>query len=149
METASIDAANPLSFLTVIFAAVVSGNWFVAAAALLVVLVALLRKFGKQLHNYLPDDSKLDAPLYFLFDTKPGGWLLNVLTAVAGGVGTALLAGVPVTWAIIKPILSVSLSGAALWGAVKDVADWKAASPTAPAVAPVANTTDAVAELNK
>lgn len=115
---------NPMVFVKVIVDAVKAGDWVAAAAALLVLLVALLKVFGKRLHDFLPDTSPLDKPLWFLLDTKPGGWLMNFLTSTGAGVGLSLLAGEKITWALLKPILSVSLTAAALWGLVKDINDW-------------------------
>lgn len=115
---------NPMVFVKVMVDAVKAGDWVAAAAALLVLLVALLKVFGKRLHDFLPDTSPLDKPLWFLLDTKPGGWLMNFLTSTGAGVGLSLLAGEKITWALLKPILSVSLTAAALWGLVKDINDW-------------------------
>ncbi len=127
---------DPMPFVHVVFNHVKAGEWLGAAAALLVVIVSLLRVYGRKLHDWLPDNQIWDKPLWFLFDTKPGGWLLNLLTALAGGIGTAQVAGEPVTWALLKPILLVSVSGAALWELVKDLMDFFKKKP-APAVAPV------------
>lgn len=115
---------TPTVYIGIIFRAVKTGNWWMAAAAFLVLLVSLLRVYGKRLHEWLPDNQIWDKPLWFLFDTKPGGWLLNLMTAVAGGCGTSLLAGEPVTWSIVKPILMVSVTASALWELVKDIIAW-------------------------
>jgi len=115
---------NPMVFVKVIVDSVKAGDWVAAAAALLVLLVALLKVFGKRLHDFIPDSSPLDKPLWFLLDTKPGGWLMNFLTSTGAGVGLSLIAGEKITWALLKPILSVSLTAAALWGLVKDISDW-------------------------
>lgn len=112
---------NPMPFLQVIFTAVKDGNWWAAASALLVLIVSLIRLYGKKLHDKIPDDSAWDKPFWFIFDTKAGGYLLNMSTAVAGGVGTAILAHEPITWALVKPILMVSVTGTALWEIAKDV----------------------------
>lgn len=141
-------AASPedtLSFLKIVFSSVASGNFVAAAAALLVVVVGLLRGYGKKLHDSLPDDHPLDKVLWFLFDTKPGGWGLNFLTAIAGGLGTALVAGTPITWSILVPILTVSLSGAALWNLFKDILEWRASK----SAASVTNTKSAIEVINK
>lgn len=140
-DAAAVPALDsPLPFLKVVFLNVKDGNWWGAAAALLVLLVSLLRLYGKKLHDWLPDNLIWDKPLWFLFDTKPGGWLVNLLTALAGGVGTAQLAGEPVTWALVKPILTVAVTGAAIWEMLKDLFDWAkakgAAAKAEPAPAP-------------
>jgi hypothetical protein len=127
---------SPLPFLKVVFLIVKNGNWFGAAAALLVLVVSLLRLYGKKVHAFLSDKkSALDVPFKFLFETKPGGWLLNFATAVAGGMGTALLASEPITWALLKPIVEVSVTGSALWELLKDVWQW-IQSKKAPAAPP-------------
>ncbi len=121
-DPAALD--NPLAFAKLIFTGVTTGNWFMAAAALLVLVVGLLRLYGKKLHDALPDNLIWDVPLAFLFDTRPGGWVLGLLTALGGGAASALLAGQPVTWALLKPIFGVWLSGAALLELGKDVLTW-------------------------
>lgn len=131
---------SPLPFVKIVFLNVKNGNWWGAAAALLVLLVSLLRLYGKKLHDWLPDNLLWDKPLWFLFDTKPGGYIVNFLTALAGGIGTAQLAGEPVTWALVKPILTVAVTGAAIWEMLKDLFEWAKAKGAAKAEAPPANT---------
>jgi hypothetical protein len=116
---ASLD--DPTPFVKMAYKSVAGGDWWGAAAAVLVLLIAVLRKYGKWLHEKIPDTNPLDKIFYFFLETKPGGWLMNLLTSVAGLTGTAMLAGQPVTWAIVKPILLVSVTGAALWELAKDV----------------------------
>lgn len=126
---------NPGSFLKLVYLNVKLGNWWAAAAALLVAVVALLRSYGKKLHELIPDNNPIDKFFWFMLETKPGGWLFNILTAVAGGCGTALMVGEPVNWALVKPILMVSVTGAALWEMGKDLYEWiqsKRAPPPAP-----------------
>jgi hypothetical protein len=129
--------SNPIPFLQTLYEAVKTGNGLVAATALLVSLVALLRIYGPKVHALLPDHVLLDKPFYFLFDTKPGGWVLNLLTAVAIAAAPGLLSGVPFSWDVVKPVLMVSLSGAAIWGALKDLYEWYLERKRVPAVAPV------------
>jgi len=112
---------DPTALVQVVFKSVVAGDWWAAASALLVLIVALLRKYGQKLRDALDDKNPLDKALWFIFSTKAGGWLLNLVTSVAGGMGTALLAGAPVNWALVKPILLVSITAASLWELVKDV----------------------------
>lgn len=111
---------DPTVYLRIIFDAVEKKNWGALAAAVLVLFVAVFRAFGKKLHDFLPDDSFADKPLIFLYDTKLGGWVLNTCTAMAGGFGTALLAGKAIDFELVRTVLSVSLSAAGIWGAVKD-----------------------------
>lgn len=124
---------RPIAYAQIIFKAVASGDWWAAASALLVLIVVLLRKYGRWLHEKIPDTNPIDKVFWFLLDTKPGGWLLNFLTAISGGVGTSLLAGVPITWAIVKPVLLVSITGASLWELVKDIGTWIANKKAPPA----------------
>ena len=112
---------NPESFAKILFEAITSGNWTVVAAAALVLIVAAIRVYGKKLQEALPDSNPLDKALTFLFSTTWGGWILNILTAIAGALGTALLAGAPVTWGLVGAAVMTALSGAALWELLKDV----------------------------
>jgi len=140
---------SPAPIAKVMFQSAANGNWWAAVSAFLVLVVALIRKYGKAIHEMLPDTNPLDKIFWFLFDTKPGGWLLNFLTAVAGVAGLAIMAGEQVTWTLMKPILIVALTSASLWEMAKDVLAWVAskkqqtpvpvAVPGAPA-APVAPT---------
>lgn len=135
------DPAAAVSMVKTIFVAVKEGNWWLAASALLVLVVGLLRTLGKKFHEWLPDNNILDKPLIFLYDTKVGGWLLNWLTALAGGVGTAMAAGVHVDWSLWKSVLMISTSASAVLELVKDITAWvktkfKKADPPAPAPAP-------------
>lgn len=126
-------AQNPeeaQAFFKILLHAVRDRNWTSAAAALLVLTVGLTRLYGAKIHDLIPDDTQnkalqfLDNLLGFLLESKPGGWVLNVLTAIAGACGTSLLAEEPITWELLKPTISVSMSGAGLWGAAKDMKEW-------------------------
>ena len=131
------DPAAAVSMVKTVFLAVKEGNWWLAAAGFLLLVVGLLRTLGKKFHEWLPDNNVLDKPLIFLYDTKVGGWLLNWLTALAGGVGTAMAAGVPVDWSIWKSVLIVSTSGSALFELYKDIKEWwLSRKKTEPAPAP-------------
>ena len=112
-----------------VYKGVTSGDWLGSAAALLVVCVMVIRKFGKQIHEALPDDNPLDKLFWFFLETKPGGWLLNFLTTLTGALGTAILSGTAITWGVIKPVLMVSLTGASLWELYKDVVDFTKKKP--------------------
>lgn len=130
---------DPLPFLRVLFDAVRNGNGTLAASALLVVVVFALRLYGPKLHALLSDHTLADKALYFLFETRPGGWLLNLLTSIAGGTGSAVLVGVPLSWELAKPIIGVSIGGAALYEFASDLwrmfQAWRA-SKTAPVLVP-------------
>lgn len=130
--SAVVNDATPM--IKVVYTAVAHGDWWAAAAAFLVLVVALIRKYGLVVYAKLKPTNPLDKVLFFILKTTPGGWILNQLTAISGGVGTALMAGEKLSWAIVKPILMVSITGASLWELVKDVRDYvagmKAAAPT-------------------
>lgn len=115
---------SPQSLLVIAYKHIKAGDWVQAIGALVVFLIALLRLFGKKVHAAIPDSSWMDKPFWFLFDTKPGGWILNFLFVTAAGMASVYAAGESVTWELLKPILSVSLTAAALWGLVKDVWEW-------------------------
>lgn len=119
-----IEVEASVSMVKTVFTAVKTGDWWLAAGAFLVLVVSLLRTAGKKFHAWLPDDNVLDKPLIFLYDTKIGGWVLNWLTALAGGIGTAMAAGVPVDMSLWKSVLMVSTSASALFELWKDVSEW-------------------------
>lgn len=144
--TMAPDVAAAASLVKTVFTGVKAGNWWLAAGAFLVLVVSLLRTAGKKFHEWLPDDNILDKPLLFLYDTKIGGWILNWLTATAGGIGTAMAAGVPVDASLWKSVVMVSTSASALFELYSDLMAWwkaraakkaVAAVPAPPAVAPV------------
>lgn len=108
----------------VMFEAVNSGDWAAVAGAALVLIVAGIRLYGQKVRGALPDENIVDKALTWLLESKPGGWVLNILTAISGAMGTALLAGAPITFSIIKAALLTALSGAALWELLKDVLGW-------------------------
>jgi len=140
-----VDVQTEVAMVKTVFNGVKSGNWWLAAGAFLVLVVSLLRSAGKKFHEWLPDNNILDKPLIFIYDTKVGGWVLNWLTALAGGIGTAMLAGVAVDFSLWKSVLMVSTSGSALFELYSDIMAWwkaraakKAAAPApVPAPAPV------------
>jgi len=111
-------------FVKLAFQAVREGNWGTVAAAFIVVLVGIIKRYGTKLHELIPDAWWVDRVFWFLLETKPGGWITNFLTTTGAGIGTALIAGEKITWALLKPILVVTLSGAAIWGLVKDLIEW-------------------------
>lgn len=133
-----LDIPAEMNMVKVVFTSVKEGNWWLAAGALLMVVVSLLRTSGKKFHEWLPDNNILDKPLIFLYDTKIGGWVLNWLTALAGGIGTAMAAGVTVDMSLWKSVVMVSTSGTALFELWDDLVTWwKNRKPATPAPAPV------------
>lgn len=115
---------DPHEFFKIVVHSVESGDWLTAAAALLVGIVAFVRTYGKKVHGLLPEKSVPWKLLYFLLETKPGGTLLNGATAACSGIALTLLAGEAVTWTLLKPIVLVSMTGAAMWGWTKDFLEW-------------------------
>lgn len=123
-----------------------NGDWVSALSCVLVILIGLFRMFAKKLHDFIPDDNPLDKFFYFMLETKPGGWIVNFLTTSGLGVGSFLMLGQPITWAILKPIFGLSLTMAGVWGAAKDLWEWaqpkikammeKKTTPPAPPAAP-------------
>lgn len=132
---------NPMPVAQAVYKAVALGDWWTAAAGVLVLLVALIRWGGPKVHELIPDFKPIDLPLDFLFHTKPGGYVLNLMTSAAVVMTPAVLSGTHVTWALVKPVLMVSGGAALLWEMLKDSWDWwqakKApAAPIAPAPQP-------------
>ena len=129
------------------------GDYVAVLAAVLVLLVAAIRIYGQKLRGELPDENFLDKALTWLLESKPGGWALNVLTALAGAYATALLAGEPITWAVTQAALLTALSGAALWELAKDILGWwaakKALEAGEAAKAKIQNSGDAVKAVNE
>lgn len=143
---------NPEPFAKILLGAVTKGDWEVVAAAALVVLVAVIRVYGRKIQEALPDENPVDKGLTWLFSSTWGGWALNITTAVAGAFATALLAGAPITWGLVQTALLTALSGAALWELVKDilaaVAARKAAEAGTAAAAKITTTAAAVKAIN-
>lgn len=125
-----------------VFLAVKSGNWWLAASAFLILVVGLLRKYGKKVHEFLDDNNPLDKWFFHpIFDTKIGGWVLNWLTAIAGGLGTAWAAGSKIDGSLMQSVLLVSTSATVLielWDDVKEWWDARKAKKAADAVAAAA-----------
>ncbi len=87
-----------------------NGDWISAIAGLLVILIGLFRMFAKKLHELIPDENPIDKFFWFMLETKIGGWIMNFLTTTSLGIASTLLVGEPITWAILKPILGLSLT---------------------------------------
>jgi hypothetical protein len=132
--------------------AVKNGDWLAVVAAVLVLVVAGVRLYGQKIRGELPDENWVDKALTWLLESKPGGWTLNVLTAISGAYATALLAGEPITWGITQAALVTALSGAALWELAKDVIGWwatkKAIEAGKAAAAQIQTSGDAVGAVN-
>lgn len=124
----SLDA--PLTSMKGLYLAIESGNGWLAAMFLLFVFVGGIRIIGKRVHAMIPDDTKhpvlkpIETFLYFVFDTKIGGWTLNWLSAVGGCLSTAAIAGMPVDAAAWKVAVMASTGGTALIELKDDVLEW-------------------------
>jgi len=126
--TPSLDA--PLMSAKGFFTAVKTGNGWLAAMFMLFFFVGAMRVGGKWLHKMIPDDTKnrflafIEAILFFFFDTKLGGWILNWLSAIGGCLSTAAMAGMPVDMASWKVAIMASTAGTALIELKDDVMEW-------------------------
>jgi len=116
--------ADLLELVRFVGGAFKAGMWFAAAVGTIVCLVLALRIYGKKLHELIPDDSIADKPFYFLFDTKPGGVLLNGLTAASVVVTPLMLSGEQFTPAVAGTALLAGVGASQLWGWVKDLYEW-------------------------
>lgn len=115
---------NPQAIAAMGLKKVMEGDWLGAIALLVVLVVSVLKVFGKKIHEMIPDSSWADKPFWFLFETKVGGWIMNFLTVTAGGVAAVLGAGTTPTWGMWKAILTLSLTSAGVWALIKDITDW-------------------------
>jgi hypothetical protein len=126
-----IDAApDPLLGLLRLVADLVrSGQWMQVGMFLTIILVLAFQRYGRAALERFHGDEKglfgaLRSVLAFLFTTKPGGWLLNVATTIAGALAAAGLAGVPVTAAMALPIITGAAATAGIYGGLKDTWEW-------------------------
>ena len=121
---------EPITSAKGFYAAVKTGNGWLAAMFMLFFLVGFIRIVGKRIHAMIPDDTKnkflvpVEKVLYFIFDTKIGGWVLNWLSAIGGCLSAAALAGMPVDAAAGKVALMASTGGTALIELKDDVMEW-------------------------
>ena len=124
----SID--EPITTAKGFYAAAKSGQWAIAFACLLVAFIAFLRTGGKWLHDKIPDDTKhwflapLERVLFFIFDTKIGGWILNWLTSISMVFITAYEAKLPIDAGLWKTALMASTGATALVELAKDIKEW-------------------------
>jgi len=128
-----------------------AGMWLSGVVALIVAVVFTIRLFGKKAHDAIPDDSILDKPFWFLFDTKPGGILLNALTACGVVLAPLMVAGQVLTPTLVGVTLAASIGASQVWGWAKDVYEWwKSRKPPtdAPKAAGVAAGNDPGPTLN-
>jgi hypothetical protein len=115
-----------------------AGEFFAAAIAAIIALVFAVRIFGKKVHDFIPDDSVLDKPFFFLFDTKPGGVILNALVTSGVVLAPALLSGAKMTPVLAGSTLLAGVGASAIWGWLKDLIGWWKARKPDPAPAQAA-----------
>jgi hypothetical protein len=126
--TPSLD--EPLTSAHGFYMAVKTGNGWLAAMFMLFFFVGAIRIIGKRIHAMIPDDTKnkflvpVEKVLYFIFDTKIGGWLLNWMSAIGGCLSSAAMAGVPVDSKAWKVAILASTGGTALIELKDDVMEW-------------------------
>lgn len=113
-----------LSLLRFAGGAFKAGMWFVAAVSSIIAIVFALRLWGKRLHDMIPDESAFDRPFWFLFDTKPGGVLLNGLTASGVVLTPVLLSGQTMSPALAGATLAAGIGASTAWGWLKDLYGW-------------------------
>lgn len=112
------DAAGMVKMFT---ESVKSGNGWLIAALIVAMLVSLFRTAGKKLHDWLPDNNAIDKVLYYVYDTKIGGWVLNWATSIAGGLLSAISFGWEINGALWLKVLAVSTTASAVFELVRDI----------------------------
>jgi hypothetical protein len=121
---------SPFTSAKGFYKAVKTGNGWLAAMFMLFFLVGFIRIVGKRIHAMIPDDTKnkflipVERVLFFIFDTKIGGWVLNWLSAIGGCLSAAAMAGSPVDAAAWKVAILASTGGTALIELKDDVMEW-------------------------
>lgn len=121
---------DPLSSAKGLYHAITTKNGWLIAMFLLFFLVGGLRIVGKRVHAMIPDDTThvllrpIEKALYFIFDTKIGGWVLNWLSAIGGCLASAHMAGHPVDGEAWKVAFLASTGGTALIELKDDVMAW-------------------------
>lgn len=129
----SIDSFDAVAqFALLLVRAVQSKDWQFAVGLLLLLAMLGLRKFagfieGKK-EGWMGD-------LAAFFGTQFGGTILLFLTAVIGGLGSAMLGHVPVTPGLFLDVTKMALMTAGGWSAiVKPAWEWFKARRAAPVV---------------
>lgn len=115
--TPDVGTLDPVAFLKLIFDAIQNKNWGAVASIVVVLFVWAVRKFDAKLPVVGP---YVDRAL----NTKIGGWVFNFATVAAGALGTAVLAGQPITWALLGGVATVGLGSTSIWELIKDVKEW-------------------------
>lgn len=115
---------HPLDSMQNFYVSAKEGKWWVAAMFMLLAVVGFFRVAGKKLHDWIPDDSAWDKPLFFIYETKVGGWLLNWLTAISGALFFAHQAGIPVDAGTWKTAFLASTGSTAIVELWQDISEW-------------------------
>lgn len=115
--TATTAFADEADAFKLIFEGVDKGDWKIAAAGALMVLVWLLR--GKLLTKVSPERliklGKLGSFIGWLTTTDLGGALITALVSVVGAIANALAAGQPITSHLVLSALQVAAIGSGLY----------------------------------
>ena len=134
----SLDS-SPLQFAGVVLQLAQQGKWGALVGLLVFTLVWAVRRFAK----VLPDGKVKETLL-----SKWGGWVLNLLVAIAAGFAGLLVLGAPVTAlsvvGIVGGALTYALTAAGVVELQKDVLTKGDA-----AAAAITTKADAVRELEK
>ncbi len=85
-------------------------DWAAAFAGILMILIALLRKFGGKLSGW--------------FKTKRGGWALNFGSAFGLTVALAFWTGMGWSWGLIPAAFGFGLAASGGYKAFKDITGW-------------------------
>ena len=97
-------------WVELLFKKVMAGEYLLAAAAGLMLVVFLARHERLPLVKWLP-----------FLATKWGGWALSFALSLLGAVGTALLSGHAIDGSLLMQALYVALAAAAGWELKKDM----------------------------
>lgn len=127
--TTPLDMDAPIVNMKGIYTAIKSGQGWLAAMLILLTVVGLLRVYGKKAHEWLMQFGSgflfyVNKPFWFFFETKVGGWVLNWMTAIAGALGTAYAAGVPVDAKSWQVAVMSSTGATVIIELYKDITEW-------------------------
>lgn len=116
-------ADDPHRLALVVLDGVQRGQWGLVVSAVLVGLIFVLRRFGKQLVPALA--GFLDHPIV--------AWALPSTASILGAVVTALVAGTPVSVGLVLSAVITGLTANGLFNGLKQVQEAKAAGQAAAA----------------
>lgn len=115
-------ADDPARLAVTLLTAVQSGQWGLVVSVALVLVVALVRRFGRGLPKVGP---LLDHPVV--------AWLLPTVASVGGALVTSLVAGAPVSIGLVLSAVVTGLGANALYVGGKKVAEAREAGAAAAA----------------